>query len=183
MKAMEVWKDIIGYEGYYQVSSFGRVRSLDREFIRKQKRYKQTFIVRRKGIILRFYYSRARHGRGGSYAKVKLCSKGISKNREVHRLVALAFVKNTDNKPVVNHINSNSLDNRKENLEWCTVTENNRHCVRSGRKPTIFKSTFNADDRIELDKLFDLGLGVTAISSQLGLPYNAVRHIHRLRNI
>jgi len=118
----EVWKDIKGYEGRYQVSNMGRVKSLERTFIDKIGRKRS-----RKERILRS--GQDHYG----YLLVKLYNgSGTGKNFKVHRLVCEAFHENPENKPCVNHIDENKTNNTANNLEWCTVAENNKH----GTRPT-----------------------------------------------
>lgn len=105
----EEWIPIEGYEGYYEISSLGRVYSIRRNIILKNK-------ISPTG-----------------YARVNLSVNGIAKHHAVHRLVANAFIKNPDNKPTVNHINENKLDNSVENLEWATNAEQNVHGTRIER--------------------------------------------------
>lgn len=104
MNSEEIWKDIIGYEGLYQVSSLGRVRSLDRYDSRN------CFW---EGRILKLYT------RKGGYLFVQLHLNGKGKNYLVHRLVAIAFIPNPDNLPEVNHLDEDKTNNRVENLEFC----------------------------------------------------------------
>ena len=126
---MELWLDIKGFEGHYQVSNLGRVRSLDRGMYVRQDRYSKPRWTNRKGRILK----PGKDGKG--YLMVRLCLFGIPKQIMVHRLVALHFIDNPDSKPVVNHIDANPFNNRAANLEWCTIKENNHHTIKLGRRP------------------------------------------------
>ena len=122
---MEVeWKSVVGYGEYgkyYEVSSCGQVRSVDR-IINNARGYKS----RLKGQMI----SLCPDGRG--YVTMILWNHGKRKQVNVHRLVALAFIENPDNRDQVNHINGDPKDNRVENLEWCTGSENMLHAFRSG---------------------------------------------------
>ena len=124
----EIWKDIVGYEGQYQVSNLGNVRSLDR-------------IVPTRCDLTRIQYGRIMNKtktRFG-YERVVFCD-GNRNHKEkaflVHRLVAEAFIPNPHNKPQVNHIDSNRQNNCVTNLEWVTAKENSEHCIRVGRFKT-----------------------------------------------
>lgn len=108
----EEWRDIPGYEGLYQVSNLGRVRSLDRYVDHGQTK------ALRKGRILK-------QGRAsGGYMMVQLCNGGGGSNKLVHRLVADLFVPNVENLAEVNHKDENKENNRADNLEWCTRSYN-----------------------------------------------------------
>jgi hypothetical protein len=106
---MEVWRDIPGYEGLYQASTFGRIKSLVR---RKERVLKPT--VRRDG-----------------YASVKICGKK-QQRKLVHRLVAETFLANPQNKREVNHLDGNKTNNSISNLEWVSPSENKKHAYKTG---------------------------------------------------
>lgn len=114
----EEWRDVVGYEGRYQVSSMGRVKSLERKDclgrIQKER-------ILKPGV------------NGGGYLKVGLRAGGKTRMFLVHRLVCQAFHENPDNKPQVNHLNEDKTDNRACNLEWCTRRENMNHGTRNER--------------------------------------------------
>lgn len=99
----EVWRDVVGYEGYYIVSNIGNVK--------------------RVGSAVNMKYHKSPNG----YLKVCLCVSGTKKNLILHRMVAKAFLANPENKSDVNHINAIKIDNRLENLEWVTSKENHSH--------------------------------------------------------
>lgn len=114
----EVWKDIENYEGLYQVSNLGRVRSLDR---------KDAQGHRLKGKVL----SSGLNSRG--YLIVILYRDGGTKNKTVHRLVASAFIPNPDNLPQINHRDEDKTNNAVSNLEWCSALYNMRYGTHSER--------------------------------------------------
>lgn len=117
----EIWKDVTGYEGLYQVSNTGHVKSLKRTIIRNNGR---TLAVKEK--ILGVFPD----GRG--YSIVFLSKNGETKHFFMHRLVAEKFIPNTENKPQVNHIDGNKTNNCVENLEWVTGSENMYHSYKIG---------------------------------------------------
>lgn len=114
----EIWKDIEGYEGLYQVSNMGRVRSLDRIDARGH---------RWKGRML------SSKLRKDGYREVILCRDGKRKYMFVHRLVAGAFLPNPDNFPQVNHKDENKANNAVSNLEWCSALYNINYGARTKR--------------------------------------------------
>lgn len=120
----EVWKDIPGYEGAYQVSNTGFVRSLPRTFVNTRGERRNL-----PGKILD--YRKARHG----YAMASLYRQMKFKNFKVHRLVAAAFLETVEGKTEVNHKNFDKTDNRVENLEWVNRIENVSHAIKGGRTP------------------------------------------------
>lgn len=100
----EVWRDIEGFDGY-QVSNMGRVKNLNYNRTGEERVLQAT-------------------DNGQKYLVLSLCKDGKKYNKRVHRLVAEAFLPNPDNKPEIDHINTDRRDNRVENLRWCTNKEN-----------------------------------------------------------
>lgn len=117
----EVWKDIKDYEGIYQVSNFGNVKSLDREVAPNNR-----VPYWRKGKI--FKQSKSNLG----YMTVGFTVNNIKVNKYVHRLVAETFITNWCNHPQVNHVDCDKTNNRMYNLEWCTNSQNQIHATKNG---------------------------------------------------
>ena len=113
------WRDVKGYDGLYQVSDDGQVRSMDRVCTGKRNRAI-------KGKVLK----QTKTSTG--YLKVELCKDGRKISTKVHRIVAMAFIENPDGKPNINHIDNNPLNNNVKNLEWCTQKENMIHARKIG---------------------------------------------------
>lgn len=115
----EVWKDIKGYEGLYQVSSLGRIKSLDRYIERKD-----GTVYFWKGKIMSPAISNT------GYLVTSIYKNKKKKQVQIHRLVAEAFIPNPNNRPEVNHINGKRNDARIDNLEWVNRSENQLHAFR-----------------------------------------------------
>lgn len=112
--AVEIWKDVIGYEGLYQISNLGRLK-------------KETHIFKQ-------YIDKT------GYLNVILTKNKVRKTKKVHRLVAEAFIKNKNKLPIINHKDGNKKNNFVDNLEWVTYKENSIHAVKTGlikTKPVI----------------------------------------------
>ena len=117
----EIWRDIKGYEGLYQVSNMGRVKALER-IDNKKRRLKERMLA---------------FSPSNGYKVVHLYKNGVQKSFSVHRLVGEAFIPNPKNEPCINHRDENKLNNNVDNLEWCTQKYNNNygtHNKRSGDK-------------------------------------------------
>lgn len=135
----EVWKDIAGYEGLYQVSNMGRVRSFSRE-------------VKCCGGHSRITRSHILHGyiNGSGYYEVALCNSEGQSHRRVHELVAKAFIPNPTHLPVINHIDEDKANNKVNNLEWCTTAYNNAYGTRNFRIGETLKLTRTGRPVIQL---------------------------------
>lgn len=113
----EIWKDIEGYEGCYQISNFGRVKSLERLSC-------QNILIKER--------IKKNQDNGNGYKYVQLKLNGTRKNFYVHRLVATYFNFKKDEATEVNHIDGNKENNCSNNLEWVTSSENTKHAIKNG---------------------------------------------------
>ena len=152
----EFWKDIKDYEGFYEVSNKGNVRNFNTKQI----------------------LSPSKSNKG--YNHVILCKNKVQKGIGVHRLVALNFLPNPQNKPQVNHINGIKTDNRVENLEWVTCSENIIHSYKAGKQRMGWdrelinrnaKSHYKKVRAIEIDKVFD---SITKASQELNICLSSI---------
>ena len=149
---MEDWLPVPDYEGFYEVSNLGCVRSCDRVV----KNYRaRTGVCVRRGSIMRL--------NNGRYKSVMLCRDGVERTHLVHRLVALAFVKG-DHSLTVDHINKDKHDNRADNLRWIPHSENARlgtvdQVVATGVNSTLSKLTAEQVRAIREDGRTCLAIG------------------------
>lgn len=125
----EIWKDVVGYEGFYQVSNLGNVKSLSRLVYMKRNNCYKTISER---ILVSTLNKQG-------YLQVNLSVKGKRKNKRINRLVAESFIPNPENKPQVNHIDEIKTKNLLSNLEWATPKENSNHGskIQNSLKPII----------------------------------------------
>ena len=159
----EVWKPAADYEGYYEVSNLGRVKSLPRRGTTKQERILKPALKR------------------NGYMDICLQKNGKRKYLHVHQVIAKTFIPNPDNKSQVNHIDGDKQNNCVSNLEWNTPSENISHkfkvlgckADRHGLRPVKC---------VETGKIFD---GVKAAERAMGVAYGSISHIlnHRPEGI
>lgn len=158
---MEIFKDIPGYEGLYQVSNLGNIRRI--LFINNQVQKKKITIIKKQT-------------NKRNRIQASLYKNGKRKNLLVHRLVAMAFLDNPNNYPEVNHIDGNSLNNNVNNLEWCTKKYNMQHAYdnnlnhfkehnKKTSKPIIRNDGKKYDNSYSASK--DLGVSVFSIRDVL----------------
>ena len=159
----EIWKDIPGYENFYQISTMGRVKSMERKVKGKKG---SIYTVREK--ILKSCKNT------GGYLYVILKKEGKLQNARIHRLVADAFLPNPNNFPEINHINEIKEDNRLENLEWCSHIYNMNFGSRNERSR---KSNINNPKRskkiicIETGKIYP---SANEVQRQLGFAQSHI---------
>lgn len=169
---MEVWKDIKGYEGYYQVSNLGGVKSVDR------------IITTENGVIQKYKEKKLSLGDSGrGYKVITLNKNGKRKRFKVHRLVAIAFLANPENKPQVNHIDGIRDNNKIENLEWVTGSENVQHAFDNGLKKSS-KGQSHGMSILTEDKVLEIraiyakgGISQKKLGLLFGVCESSVRNI------
>lgn len=137
-KEIEIWKPVVGYEGLYEVSNIGRVKSLSRTVCTKKSQYQKSerILIQRIGTV--------------GYPILELCRLSKSKTISVHRLVAKSFLENKNNYPYINHKDGNKINNHVDNLEWCTPSQNNIHSYRvlnrKGNSKPVIKMDSNENE-------------------------------------
>lgn len=171
----EVWKAVVGFEGLYEVSNLGRVRSLDR------------YIDRADGTTA-FYRGKVLSPAGNPYLHVQLCNGCTHVQGRIHRLVAEAFVPNPNGLPQVDHIDCNKQNNRADNLRWCTLQDNTRYACEnnlmrtqpySERSPEVREKQAAARRRAVIRSDGKWYKSTTDAAKDLGVSRGAVSHVLR----
>lgn len=121
----EVWKDAVGYEGHYQISNHGRIKSVDR-YVTSKTGVKRLLKGRIRKTVLA--------GRDRCYPTIVCSVAGKNKREYIHRLVARAFIENPEGKPEVNHVDGDKENNHVNNLEWVTRSRNKFHAYENKLK-------------------------------------------------
>ena len=132
----EIWKSVKDFEGLYEISNLGNVKALKRTWRVWNYQGKKYQEMGNKEKILSSSLSKC------NYRQVVLSKEGKKYLKTIHRLIAEAFIPNLDNKPCVNHIDGNKLNNCVENLEWCTYSENSIHSWNNNLEKPYWKGKF-----------------------------------------
>ena len=169
--ATEAWKDVVGHEGWYKISSNGVVilvglEKRDRKYIGPNGELKV-------------------HDNGSGYKLVQFRNGPRPKNFYLHRLVAAAFIPNPENKPCVGHKDHDRANNCVENLYWCTHAENTQHGVRDGKINAKARGKMNKLGFVEICNvaiLANKGMGVAEIARKLGFPRTTISSVFNGRS-
>lgn len=160
-KQIEIWRPIPGFDNY-EASTFGKIRSLKREG----------------ALILKQRFNTS------GYLRINLIINKKHTATLVHRLVALAFLPNHDNKPQVNHKDSNRANNKLSNLEWCTPSENIQHAHNNGRVAVRrgenhHCSVFTDSQVVEIKRRLNNGEGQSDLGREYGVSNKTIHNIHK----
>jgi hypothetical protein len=169
---MEIWKDVVGFEKYFEVSSYGRVKS------------KARFVNRSVGAPF-WKKEKILTPKTKRYAEYNLSINGVSNFKTGHRLVGEAFLPNPENLPMVLHKDNNKLNNRVDNLEWGDGFKNMQDAVKTGaviaQKGMERPQAKSTDAQIiEIRKLYGTGnFTMNEIGEMFGYPYRSISDIVR----
>ena len=158
----EIWRDVVGYEGLYQVSNFGRVKSFA---------YKRTILLRQTIV-------------SDGYVHVTLYKNGNKRSRPVHILVAQAFIPNPENKSEVNHEDLDKANNCVENLSWVIPKENVAHAIKAGviklNEIGYYSQKLTIEDAQYIREIYKKGdpeFGARALSKKFGVSHSSILKI------
>jgi len=170
---VEVWKDVKGFEGIYQVSNLGRIKSLE---VKRFTKTNNSFSTYKEKILNQSYTK-------DGYLKITFTVDKIKRTFLSHRLVATSFIPNPENKPEVNHINGIKDDNRDENLEWNTPVENLKHAYVNGLKMPKQGIKNGCSKLSEKEVLEIRKIGKTMFKKDIAVLYNVgTSTISRVQN-
>ena len=159
--AIEEWRPVVGYEGWYDVSSKGNVRRIGR---------------RGRGVPYKILTPKQ-----GDYPRVTLSKFGRKSTLLVHRLVAIAYLQQIDGKPEVNHKDGEKWNSVPENLEWVTTSENAYHALRTGLRKCgeqMKNAKLTNQDAINIKKQVREGRSMLSLSKEYGLSFAAVQRLN-----
>lgn len=157
MNNKEIWKDVIGYEDLYQVSNHGNVKSFHKYL---------------KGKLLKPGID------GSGYYHVIFCKNKKRKILKVHRLIAIHFVPNPDNKLEINHIDGDKSNNHVNNLEWCTRSENMKHAYNNGLNKNTRKAASMNNKKYHSKKVKCIETGIVYESTNEAERNTRINHSH-----
>jgi predicted XRE-type DNA-binding protein len=126
----EIWKEVQGYEGLYEISNYGIIKGIERECPYNKRKLGGK--------------PKSQRSDKDGYRIVTLCKDCIKKNFKVHRLVAINFLENKNNFPMVNHIDGDKANNHVSNLEWCNQSHNEKHAYKTGLKSHVGENHNNS---------------------------------------
>ena len=170
-KTIEEWQDIIGYECIYKISNLGNIESYDRVL----KNHNGSYLFRSRKI--NSFISKL------GYAKVHLSLNGKHKEFSVHRLIAKAFIPNLENKPEVNHIDGNKLNNSISNLEWCTRSENLQHAWDNNLRKVSDYNKKRMSNMVKSRSILDHKKAEIVLNLESGVYYYSIREASKAYNI
>ncbi len=159
---IEEWKPVVNFEEYYEVSTFGNVKSFDRSVT---------------GVNGKLYNSKGKDisvstKSNAGYKQAHFSVKSKSYCRDVHRLVAIAFIPNPENYPIVNHIDGNKENNHVDNLEWCTYKQNSKHAFDNKLTPTGEMCSFSKLTEKEVLEIYDLAHNSDLLQPEIAKKFN-----------
>lgn len=162
------WKPLVNYENSYEISNFGEIRGIDR------------ISGKRKGVVKGKLLKQSLNHK--NYLEVRLYKNSKSMTKVVHRLVALSFIPNPLNLPQVNHIDGNKSNNRVENLEWVSNSQNQLHAYKIGLQPSRAGEKNNNASITDVEVtnyklLYNSGMSVIEISKNTDIPLSKIRAI------
>lgn len=175
MSLVEEWRPVKSFEGFYEVSNLGEVRSLDRTVFVTDRRWGGSYFSNIKGRVLK-----PSNQNRLDYIKYCLIRNETPRKEHYtlgHRLVAEAFIANPNNYPVVHHLDHNKRNNRADNLEWYTSKHNSQAAAKAGRMATGNIKILTEDQIFWIEKFLEDGANKTHICEIFNIPQN---HLERV---
>jgi len=164
----QIWIPIIDFENFYEVSEYGDIKSIPRTV---GSRIRSTGVNTRYLSEKLLIHDENKQG----YLRVTLAKNGVNKRFAVHRLVAMAFIPNPENKPAINHKDGNKKNNHYSNLEWCTNSENNKHAHKTGlNNGRLGKSKYSIAIQETVITMLRAGNSTHQASRITGIPQTSI---------